>query len=249
MSGTEACCSRPAAKADHKEAGEWIEIEGLKTYHVGSKSAPKAILVLYDIFGFVPQTLQGADILAEVGSGKSDIQVFMPGYLETHPPKMQWFMPNASDQDKEEKTEYFTGIANPASAIELTPKLVASIYEKYPSIKSWGALGLCWGSKVVFATTGQGTPFNAGAGVHPSFLSAKDAAQVTVPLMFLPSGEEDKNEVNDFVAALKVEKHIETFESQLHGWMGSRAQLENEEIKKEYERGYGLVTEWMKKYL
>lgn len=38
--------------------------DGMKTYRTGPEHAKDAILVVYDIFGFFPQTIQGADILA-----------------------------------------------------------------------------------------------------------------------------------------------------------------------------------------
>jgi hypothetical protein len=40
--------------------------------------AKSALLVVYDIFGFFPQTLQGADILAH-SDKDHQYQVFMPG--------------------------------------------------------------------------------------------------------------------------------------------------------------------------
>ena len=54
---------------------------GLKTYVTGPSTATKAIFVIYDIFGFFPQTLQGADILA-YSDKENQYQVFIPGELE-----------------------------------------------------------------------------------------------------------------------------------------------------------------------
>jgi dienelactone hydrolase len=48
----------------------------------------KAILVIYDIFGFFPQTIQGADILAASG----DYQVFMPDFFEGQPADIAWYL-------------------------------------------------------------------------------------------------------------------------------------------------------------
>jgi hypothetical protein len=82
----------------YKEKGEWITINGMKTYATGPKEAKSALLVVYDIFGFFPQvrgqssqvnaaanisslqTLQGADILAH-SDKDHQYQVFMPGKL------------------------------------------------------------------------------------------------------------------------------------------------------------------------
>ncbi len=81
-----ACCTVPPVVTDgYKEKGEFITINGMKTYTTGSKDAKSAILVVYDIFGFFPQTLQGADILA-YGDKEKQYQVFMPGELPSSSP-------------------------------------------------------------------------------------------------------------------------------------------------------------------
>ena len=76
--------------------------------------------------------------------------------------------------------------------------------------------------QVVSLTAGEGSPFKAGAEVHPSFLEAKDAVGITIPLCVLPSQDEPADEVQKFSENLKTEKYIETFGDQVHGWMGAR---------------------------
>ena len=67
---SKACCTVPPVVTEgYKEKGEWI---------TGPKDAKSALLVVYDIFGFFPQTLQGADILAH-SDKEHQYQVFMPG--------------------------------------------------------------------------------------------------------------------------------------------------------------------------
>ena len=79
------CCTVPPVVADgYKEKGEYMTIEGMKTYATGDKNAKSAILIIYDIFGFFPQTLQGADILA-TGDKEKQYQVFMPGSCLIYP--------------------------------------------------------------------------------------------------------------------------------------------------------------------
>jgi hypothetical protein len=96
---SKACCTVPPVVSEgYKEKGEWITINGMKTYATGPKEAKSALLVVYDIFGFFPQvrgqssqvnaaanisslqTLQGADILAH-SDKDHQYQVFMPGKL------------------------------------------------------------------------------------------------------------------------------------------------------------------------
>lgn len=74
-----ACCTvPPVVSSGYSEKGEWTTINGMKTYATGPKDAKTALLIVYDIFGFFPQTLQGADILA-YGDKERQYQVFMPG--------------------------------------------------------------------------------------------------------------------------------------------------------------------------
>lgn len=76
---SKACCTVPPVVSDgYKEKGEWTTINGMKTYATGPSNAKSALLVVYDIFGFFPQTLQGADILAHADK-EHQYQVFMPG--------------------------------------------------------------------------------------------------------------------------------------------------------------------------
>jgi dienelactone hydrolase len=56
------------------------------TYVTSPSNAPKAIFVVYDIFGYFDQTVQGANLLAH--SGK--YQVFMPDFFGGKPAEMSW---------------------------------------------------------------------------------------------------------------------------------------------------------------
>lgn len=110
-------------------------------------------------------------------------------------------------------------------------------------------LQYCWGGKVVSLTSGEDTPFKAAAQLHPGLITPEDAAKVTIPTCMLASGEEKKEEVEAYERELKVEKHVETFADQVHGWMSARGDLKDAKVRKEYERGYGIVVGWFQKYL
>jgi dienelactone hydrolase len=71
-----------------------------------------------------------------------------------------------------------------------------------------------------------------------------DAKSINVPFMMLASGDEPANDVKAFKANLQVPNHVETFPTQIHGWMAARANLEDAEVKKEYERGYKTVLDF-----
>jgi hypothetical protein len=55
----------------------------------GPSDATKAIVVIYDIFGYFDQTLQGADILAH--SDKQKYKVFIPDWFKGNPCPIEWY--------------------------------------------------------------------------------------------------------------------------------------------------------------
>lgn len=55
----------------------------------GPSDATKAIVVIYDIFGFFEQTLQGADILAHSDDSQK-YKVYMPDWFKGEPCPIEW---------------------------------------------------------------------------------------------------------------------------------------------------------------
>jgi dienelactone hydrolase len=80
-------------------------------------------------------------------------------------------------------------------------------------------------------------------------LDPKDAANVTVPITLLASKDEDPEAVKGFEKNLKVAHHVDTYSTQIHGWMAARSNLEDPEVKKEYERGYNTVLGFFHEHL
>jgi len=72
-------------------------------------------------------------------------------------------------------------------------------------------------------------------------IAAEDAPGVTIPYLMLPSGDEPKDDVEKWEKGLKVPHKVEWFHDQVHGFMAARSDLEQEKVKKEYERGYKTV--------
>ena len=103
--------------------------------------------------------------------------------------------------------------------------------------------------QIVSLTAQSGTPFSAVAEVHPAMVDPADAKGIKVPLCMLASGDEDAKAVSEFGKTLSVENHVETFGDQIHGWMAARGDLENEKVRKEYERGYQVLLDFYRKYL
>lgn len=55
----------------------------------GPKDASKGVLIIYDIFGYFPQTLQGADILSS-SDDHQKYKVVMPDWFKGEPCPIEW---------------------------------------------------------------------------------------------------------------------------------------------------------------
>jgi len=67
-----------------------------------------------------------------------------------------------------------------------------------------------------------------------------DAPKVTIPILLIPSKDESKDDVGKYEDALKVTHDVQWFNDQIHGFMAARSDLEDESVKKAYEKAYGL---------
>lgn len=107
--------------------------------------------MVYDIFGFFPQTLQGADILSGLHhkptESKNKFTVFMPDFFEGKPADISWYPPDNEEKGKK-LGEFFNTTAAPPKTVAKVAKVVQELKQKYPDIQNWGVLGYCWGGKV-----------------------------------------------------------------------------------------------------
>lgn len=248
MSTAEACNTIPAVVVEgYVEKGTWIELGGLKTYATGSQTSTKAIIDIYDIFGPAPQTLQGADLLASA----LHVLVIVPDFFRGSPAQNEWYSVQSEENEKK-KTEFMGTARNFGAHAKTLLGLVEAAKEKWGSVESWGAFGLCWGGKVTALTSGANTPFKVSGQVHPGGFSKDDAGKITIPHIVLASKGEDaavtKAYEEIFAGEGKIGE-IETYGTMHHGWMGARADLKNEENLKEYERGYNHLAKFFAKYL
>ena len=219
----------------------------MKTYVTGPSSATTAILYIYDIFGFFPQTLQGADILAHADK-EHQYQVFMPDFFHGKPADISWFPPDTDEKGKK-LGDFFAGIGAPPKAVEKVPAILKEAEGQNANIKNWGAVGMCWGGKVVSFTSGSDTKFSAAAEVHPAMVDPNDAKNISIPLAMLASKDEDAKAVEAFAAELKGKKLVKTYGDQIHGWMAARSNLDDANVAKQYEDGYKTLLDFFHEHL
>ncbi|MCJ1311232.1 hypothetical protein MMC25_004903 [Agyrium rufum] len=210
----------------------------------GPSTATSAILIIYDIFGFSPQSLQGADILAHADDEHHQYQVFMPDFFHGNPADHSWYPPDTPEKGEKLGNFFKTAAAPPANAAKIGPILKMIKEKSGGTITKIGGLGMCWGGKIISLTSGADTGFSAVAEVHPAMVDANDAKAITVPICMLASGHENADDVKAFKEALKVPNHVETFQDQVHGWMAARGDLSDARVREEYERGYKILLDF-----
>ena len=158
--------------------------------------------------------------------------------------------PPDTDEKKKILGDFFSGPAAPGPTKEAVESLLSTLKSgDAKDVKKWGIVGFCWGSKIVNLLSQKGTLFTVAANCHPSTIDPADAEKITIPIAVLASGDEDAEQVKKFGEALKVEKYEETYGDQCHGFLAARADLGNERVKSEFERGYSVLLTWFHKYL
>jgi dienelactone hydrolase len=203
--------------------------------------------MIYDIFGPSSQALQGADRISQHFDG---CMVIMPDL----------FKGNALRYDQRANAREF--LAGPgayklnADAVRLD--VIPAVRELFPQFddEGLGAFGLCWGGKIVVllanADTTKMAPFGATGQAHPGGLDVADAEMLKAPHICLASKDEDKNVVAGYATTLADSSPgsvVETYANMFHGWMGTRANLDDEENRVAYETGYRQVAEFFSKHL
>ncbi|KAH6667425.1 dienelactone hydrolase family protein-like protein [Halenospora varia] len=243
-----ACCSiPPIAAKDYVPKGEYKTIGGLKTYVTGHSSSPKGIFIIYDIFSYSSQILQGADILS-TSDKNQQYQVFIPDLLDGQPADKAWFPPN-TEEKKQALGEFFKGVGAPSRAVARLPDLIAAFEKEHANIQEWAAIGFCWGGKVISLTSSSGTPWKAAAIVHPAMLDPANASGITIPFGLLASKDEAVEDVRKFEQNLEGPKIVKTFGDQIHGFMAARGDLEDKAVLEAYQQGYQTLLGFLAQYL
>jgi carboxymethylenebutenolidase len=212
----------------------------------GPASADKAIFAIYDIFGFYPQTIQGADILA-FSEAQHPYQVFMPDFFDGNPAQISWYPPD--DDDKKEKLDQWWTSAAPSQHLPKIERLLDAAETFNRNIKTWGVIGYCWGGKMASILAGTDARFEAAVQTSPARIDPSEAEEAKIPMMILASEEESEDQVKQYSTRLNVKKQVEHFGDQAHGFMSARADLENPQARSAYHEGYRLALDFFKENL
>ncbi|XHF96485.1 hypothetical protein AWENTII_000119 [Aspergillus wentii] len=151
--------------------------------------------------------------------------------------------PPQTDDHKAKLGNFFQTKAAPPTTLHRIPNIVSEANKSAPGGKfDWSIVGYCWGGKITTLIAGnESNLFKAAVQCHPAMVDPKDAEKVQVPMAVLASKDENPSDIEAFKNNLKKPNHVETFSTQIHGWMAARSNLEDPEVLKEYERGYQTV--------
>ncbi|PWW73661.1 alpha/beta-hydrolase [Tuber magnatum] len=241
---SKACCEIPPVVAhDYTPKGAFETAANFKSYITGRKSSKTGILVVFDIFGYFPQTLQGADILASAGH-----LVVMPDFFKGEAAEPDCYPPDTPEKGKA-LMGFLNGPANFKDGEANVRAVAEGLKKEFTGVERWGIVGYCWGGKVAVVVSGPGTPFTASVQLHPAMMDVEDVKKVTIPHLVLPSKDEPADVIEAYKKelagntkeAVKARSCIEVYDKMVHGWMAARAQLADEEVLKGYERGYKQV--------
>ncbi|CAE7210964.1 unnamed protein product [Rhizoctonia solani] len=212
------CCTIPPVESNYKPKGTLETINGVSTYVAGEKASKKAIVVIMDVFGMVPLTQQGCDILASQG-----FYVIMPDFLGDQA-LQQGDVPFDTPEKVEKRNKLFAGAGNPPARATDVVKFGEKLRSEGFTV---GSLGFCWGGKVTFLA-GASDAFAAVAGVHPSILTPEDAANCRAAIGIYPSKDEDPAAMEPFV---KIAKDYKLYSDAYHGFAAARAKLDEPQYK------------------
>ncbi|KAJ5110402.1 hypothetical protein N7532_000937 [Penicillium argentinense] len=243
----EACRTIPPVTSQgYTPKGQYETIAGLKTYVTGNPEARIGLVDIYDVFGLSNQTLQGADLLAT----RLNAVVLVPDFFEGDALEHHNIPPD-TDEKKQRIGQFLATRANIERNTGVVLAAVPEYRTRFPLVAKWGANGLCWGGKVTILASGSNTPFAASSQVHPGLLDPADAQFVSIPHMVLASKDEEADKVAAYAPLVAPKSGVvETYSSMWHGWMGARANLENEESRAEYVRGrYAQLADFFEKHL
>ncbi|QRW00076.1 dienelactone hydrolase family protein [Ceratobasidium sp. AG-Ba] len=241
-----ACCSIPVVVPDeeYKHKGEYKAYGPFKkAYVVGKPGSDKAIIGIYDIFGYFPQTIQGADIIAE----SLGAFVVYPDFFDGKPWPNEAFPPRNEEEGKKLQTFFgeTANLDNRVAELNETAELL-----KKEGAKHVGTIGFCWGGKLstVAATKGK---IDAAVAIHPAMLDVKDAQNLKVPLAIFPSKDEPLEEYEKIVDEIgkkdfAAKNAYKVYPDMHHGWAAARADLKDANNKKAYEDVYGTSVTFFK---
>ncbi|CAL8089037.1 unnamed protein product [Calicophoron daubneyi] len=230
---------------------------GLNGYIVSPKegqvSSKSAIVAVYDIFGLdIVLTRRFVDMIAE----QTRKRVLMPDFFHGHPWPLSKFPPTdpAAIRNWVEDVGKWEEVSKDLKSAHQF--LVSTGVDAQSPL---GIIGFCWGGKQVFmACSGDthaqqlGFKFGAGVVLHGSFIGSEDAEKITVPILFMPAGNDPPYEPIKEVLDKKSfgsQCKYHRFETEVHGFAAGRGDWTNECTRKSILKAAKFTSDFFGKHL
>lgn len=180
------------------------------------------MLYVFDIFGFSPQTLRGADTLAYNLSASSPTLVIVPDWFDGAVAQKAW-VPPVTPEQQEKLGGFIQNKASPGLVVPRVLELTKSINKTFANVDKLGIFGFCWGGKLAsLVCQDDKDSFVVAVQTSPARIDPEEAKKVSVPMALLLSGDEDAELAAKYVGNLTRGTLLERFEGQIHGWMSAR---------------------------
>ncbi|WVR04030.1 hypothetical protein IAU60_001029 [Kwoniella sp. DSM 27419] len=238
-SSSHACCNLPPVQAEYTNKGSWTTMNGLKTYAVGPEDAKSAVLFVYDVFGYSPQILQGADLIASQGH-----RVLMPDVLKGEYATPDMFAPGG----EEKKTKFFSQFPG---SVQSQSKPLDDLFAalKTQGFQKIAAFGFCWGYKAIVVSEGI-DKLDAILGAHPTFPAPEDGDSINVPVCLFPTSGEDMSVINKIQekvdAKMPGKNVVKHYPDEVHGFMAARGDLSGGKSTDAYAEAYQIAAKFLK---
>ncbi|XP_060182184.1 endo-1,3;1,4-beta-D-glucanase-like [Lycium barbarum] len=211
--------------------GSVIQLGGFNTYVSGCSASLFAIVLVSDIFGYEAPNLRNlADKVAAKG-----YYVVVPDFLYGDP-----YNPENTEKPLPDK------------GFEDAKQVVAALKDK--GVSAIGAVGFCWGGKVV-TDLAKSDDIQAAALLHPAFVKVDDIKDVKEPVAIL-AAENDSISPPELIKQFEeilsskpeVDSFVKIFPSDEHGWT-LRYNVEDKEAVRSAEKAHRDMLHWLTKYV
>lgn len=200
--------------SDYERKAVSYYLAGIENAAAGKK---KGIIIVTDIWGLHPNAYQLADVLAAAG-----FIVAVPDFFAE---KGAWSLTNYPPKDGFDGAEWmeFQGRLVNFEKHHVVLAAARDVLTKLGAEKV-GAIGMCWGGKVMMSSTPKNI-LDAFVAPHPSFFDENDGKDVKIPVLVLPSKDEDEKVMAAVAANLQqsnAKSGQKRYDALNHGFLGAR---------------------------
>ncbi|KAJ1427228.1 Dienelactone hydrolase [Sesbania bispinosa] len=280
MSGPE-CCSNPPTLNPSGGAGHVDKLAGLDTYFIGSPDSKLAVVLVSDVFGisfFLSVTSHSLMLIPfyfiagkvrfhanyRVGFGwgwiafgyeapnlrKLADKVAADGYYVVVPDLLDGEPLNLENPNR--TIPAWLKDHGPDKGFEATKPIIEALKNK--GVSAIGAVGFCWGAKVVVELA-KSRLIQAAVLLHPTFVTLDDIKGVDIPISILGAEIDNASPpelVKQFEQVLtaksEVDSFVKIFPKVSHGW-SMRYDPEDAETVKAAEEAHQDLLNWFAKHL